>query len=60
MNVRGALGQMRVKGSGLGFWFFGGTTGFGEVEEEKDANKTRAGHYLIAHIFFHLYEYWSN
>lgn len=26
---------------------FGGTTGFREVEEEKDANKLRAGHCLI-------------
>lgn len=49
-NVRGALGQMRLKGSWLGSWFFGGTIGFREVEEEKDANKMRAEHYLIPQI----------
>lgn len=42
---------MRVKGSGLGSWFLGGKTVLGEVEEEKTANKTKDGHYLILKVF---------
>lgn len=49
-DVRGALDQTRVKRSWLKSCFFGGTIGFGEVEEEKVANKMRAGHYLIPQI----------
>lgn len=39
-----------MKGSWLESCFFGGTIGFGEVEEEKVANKMIAGHYLIPQI----------
>lgn len=43
----GASGQTKVRGSRLGS---GGTIGFGEVEEEKDAIKARVGDYLIPQI----------
>lgn len=46
-KIRGGLGQKRVKESGLGIWFL---TGFGEVEKEIVANKTRTGHYLLPQI----------